>query len=394
MKEENKEPLVLIEIGPSKGAELPEPETVLINSQRAALTDCVFCVDIDEHRLREEAIETVIRRDGTMGYVSDDADVYFGAILSGDNDHFYSPDRVYSERDDIYFFDDDVANERGYYWYSSVDDYRSEDPDDDESSEMYRFSYHSGNRHSYLSGQKFGIGFEVEKEDEGALMQEKPEKLFNRTKWAKESDGSLDSDSGYELVSPVFPLFEHNFKNEFEKVRYLLDAEYSLSCGGHINLSMKGKSGEEFLSSLLGWLPLFYAMYPGRIEKNYSRAKKKENYGGDKYSAIHLKSPNIVEFRIISAVRDVENLLWRTELFKIMCSNLDLTELQVLRMVLTPKTELHKHLYKIYQGERLMNLIRNFVKFSDDFNDAKMPTLTEERIKKFEENYIKQKGGK
>jgi len=158
---------------------------------------------------------------------------------------------------------------------------------------------------------------------------------------------------------------------------------------------MRGKTNKEFLNMLSGWLPLFYAMYHGRIGATYCRAKKKENYGdGEKYSAIYLKGGNIVEFRIVSAVRDTENLLWRTELFKIICTNLKLTELQVLRMLIDPKSALYKHMRLVYGGDKIMKLIRNFVTFSAEWNDAKMPSLTAERIRKFEESIIKQKGDK
>ena len=389
---------LLIDIGPSAGQSFPESECINIDGQNALKSECVFCVDCDEWALTENAQQVAIDASGTLGWVSENAEyVYCGYLRRGGMATFYSEDYCYSDCDDVYFFNGDVAEYRGWYYYESVDDYRQSDPEEDEyeDNSMYRFSYHSGNRHSYLSGQSFGIGFEVEKEDEDAMRKESAADLWHRTKWAKESDGSLDCDSGYELVSPVFPLYEHDFKKEFKKVDYLLDAEYSKSCGGHINLSMASKSNKELLDSLIGWLPLFYGMYPGRIRATYCAAKKKENYGdGEKYSAIYLKGSKIVEFRIVSAVRDSDNLMWRTELFKIMCSNLDLSELQVLRMLLDTKSQLHKHITVIYKGEKLMKLIRNFVKFSDDFNDAKMPSLTEERIKKFEENFIKEKGDK
>jgi len=387
-------------VGNGGGQLYPQEETVkTVENELALLADCVLSRYHGGYIFEFRALHVY---DGSSAYdwiYGDNENIHVGRAGMGYNIAFFSEAAVYSECSDIWFFDDATAERHDHYYYVSANDYMDYDPEDNEDNEdntMYRFSYHSGNRHSYLSDQAFGIGFEVEKEDYSVLTEESADDVWERTKWAKESDGSLDDKSGYELVSPVFPLFEHDFVKEFKKVESLIGAEYSRSCGGHINLSIRGKTSAQVLETLSGWLPLFYAMYSGRITAHYCQAKKKKNYGdGEKYSAIYLKQPNILEFRILSAVRDKENLLWRTELFKIMCLNLDLTELQVLRLLIDPEAALYAHIRKIYDGERFMNIIRKFVKFSDDFNDARMPSLTEERIKKFELNFIKnKKGGK
>ena len=284
--------------------------------------------------------------------------------------------------------------ERGkYYEYEAYDaemeEIRGEENNND---------YHSGSRDiRFGDNAKYTIGFEIEKEDEDAV-EIGWYKLKKRTGWDKERDGSLCSSTGYELVSPAFDLFTSDIDDEInadEDLQTLINADYSDACGGHINLGSTKHSTTQLFQLIEGWLPLFYTLYEGRIHGEYCQAKEKYKYAvdKDKYSAIYVKS-SVVEFRIPSAVISVKNLLWRRDLMRIICSSIKeenvkgiegtiykgASEIDVLKMLVNPTSELHQHLRKIYSHDRLLNKINRFVTFAGDFNSITLPRIDGSQI--------------
>ena len=118
------------------------------------------------------------------------------------------------------------------------------------------------------------------------------------------------------------------------------------------------------------------------MEKMYSKAKKKHQYyQKDKYSSIYIKD-NVVEIRIPSAVLSVTNLIWRRDLMRIIVDNINKSELQVLRMLLNQKSKLHVHLRKVYSIDRMIQKIEKFVKYSEEFNNVKLPTINTIKLQK------------
>lgn len=236
------------------------------------------------------------------------------------------------------------------------------------------FRYHHGPRNSKIMGSdNFRIGFEVEKEDEVARNKYAARVVAKETMWSKERDGSLDEVSGFELVSPVYGLYESVLDEDLKMdiLRDHINADISSSCGGHVHLSKRGTEGSELFESLSSWIPMIYSLYVGRIHRHYCRVKKNDDIlsGEDKYQSIRIFDDR-VEFRIISAVRDVDNLVWRRDLFRIICRNLDITPFSVVSMLSDKKSELYKHLAEVYSESSIRKKLKLYAFFADELLDV------------------------
>jgi hypothetical protein len=238
----------------------------------------------------------------------------------------------------------------------------------------YRLGYHDTERvdaEPFTSG--FTIGFEVEKEDEDALRSVCANDLYDDTNWAKERDGSLDDDSGFELVSPTYDLMSDKLDNDIKlsaELMYLIDARYSRACGGHIHLGCSQYSGRTFFDKLSPWVPLIYSLYVGRIGRDYCKVKKNEDMKDDrdKYQAIRIFD-NRVEFRIISAVKDVDTLIWRRDLMRIIVQNLEYTPMKIVGELLDQKSKLYAHLRKQYTPSQLTVKAKLYAYFASELLD-------------------------
>jgi hypothetical protein len=209
----------------------------------------------------------------------------------------------YGHQDDAYWNEDDGC----YYSYSKT---------------RYVRDYHSGSYKelNFNNFSDYKIGFEIEKEDEMVKESICINDFEENTdyKWRKERDGSLDNDSGFELISPTFEfdidkIFEH-IEDHDDLVRHI-NADYGKNCGGHIHLSHINLEGKEMFDLVCGYTPLLYSLYHGRVDKNYSKGKSNKDLidENEKYQAIKIWG-NRVEFRIISAVPNVQTLKWRARL--------------------------------------------------------------------------------
>lgn len=309
------------------------------------------------------------------------SDVCYGYVSRGCEEYFYDPYDNRVSINDEYFVNAGVAEECGYIngrrgWRHEEDGYDCVDD--------CNASYHELSRvNKFDNSAEFTVGFEIEKEDDEAGLIHY-DSLYDDTRWIKEHDGSLDDDNGYELVSPAFNLFNDDLEkdiNSDERLTRLINADMSTSCGGHINLASKNYTPEQLFEGLSSFFPLLYSLYDGRLDKTYSKAKQKHKYyDRDKYSALFIKD-SVLEFRIFSAVKNVSNLMWRRDLMRIMCININVSELDVLRMLLNHKSELYIHLRKVYSQDKLINKIEGFVKMCSDFNNKKLPEIIRANIK-------------
>lgn len=170
---------------------------------------------------------------------------------------------------------------------------------------------------------KFFIGYEVEKEDYTVLQSLFVTEFENTcTGWRKERDGSLDSDSGFEVISPIFPLSVPHIEKLIRENPVLvnhINADYGSHCGGHINISKENWTGEELFDTVKGYMPLLYALFPDRTTISYCMGKKASELKKDnsKYQAIRI-TYSYIELRIFSAVRNIDHLIWRTKLVEMM----------------------------------------------------------------------------
>ena len=228
-----------------------------------------------------------------------------------------SYDDLYEADDQTLFVDEDARDE--------YNDAQNNNP------ENFRDDYHrSAHGLQYL---RFGletprqlIGLEIEKEDAAILRMLRIDDFKDTCpKWKKESDGSLNRDSGFELISPAMEfdterIIEHISANSTLKAH--VEADYSDNCGMHANISDTERTPWELFDDISGYLPILCALYPRRATNNYCRAKTKVQMvvDSEKYQAFSVKTDR-VEIRIFPAVTDLRNLGFRLRLIHHMMNN-------------------------------------------------------------------------
>lgn len=269
--------------------------------------------------------------------------------------------------------DGDISHlDNVYYWERDCEYHYEPEPDDDD--DCYTRDYHSGPVHevNFTDDPQFFIGFEIEKEDldvkESITIGDFEDECF---KWKKERDGSLDDDSGYELISPKFELIPDMIKDYIMDNKVIVDhinADKSTSCGGHINLSERGKTGSELFDEVKGYTPLFYALYYKRVDKNYCKGKNNNDLkeSNEKYQAIKIHS-NRIEYRIVSAVPNVNTLIWRAKLIEfIVTHKTDSVKEAFFNANTSPLKNL---LLEMYPDEKYNVLMERLIKFSLHFEN-------------------------
>lgn len=189
----------------------------------------------------------------------------------------------------------------------------------------YVDDYHSGEctTVNFNNNSKFRIGFEIEKEDEHVKESVNIRQFKDNTDclFRKEHDGSL-SENGFELITPVYELnSESIFKHlqKYEIIKDHIDADVdNETCGGHISISNIEKDTWKFYNDIEYYIPLLYSMYPNRCNQNYCKAKTKDKLKSEneKYQAIKIYS-NRIELRIFPAVKNLNQLIFRTKLLEI-----------------------------------------------------------------------------
>jgi hypothetical protein len=274
----------------------------------------------------------------------------------------------YSDYDLVYCYEDDLLYDREQLYYHESDGKYHIEP---EESEEYNANYHTTNVVDLSNGSRAKIGFEVEKEDEDIKESYPHKQVYNGYNWGKENDGSLDSDSGFELVSPIFDLHKHDFNAEFAKIQNLINANYSYKCGGHINYSDSDYYPLDLLDRISGYVPLLYALYEHRINKDYCKSKSVYKLKNDrvKYQAINIKS-HCLEIRIFPAVKNVKNLLWRTELIKIIDLYKTDSVIKVIEYITDKNNPLHILLTKVFSYDQIIAKVHKVATYSQVYNQA------------------------
>jgi hypothetical protein len=345
-----------------------EQYCVLHNGDVMDIDDCRFCEEYNEFYPADEVhvVHTSYRE---VQYWSE-------AAIQSRGVEFYEGEYYYECISD---FDicwcEDLSEYRhldDLYWHEDACEYYSYPPNDDEE---YVNGYHSGSYEQkfWTKDPKYKIGFEIEKEDKDVKESINIHDFESETDsiWRKEKDGSLSDEGGFELISPTF---EFNIKKIFELIRSNdvlvnhINADHSHSCGGHINLSERGLTGEQLFDKVKGYTPFLYALYYGRVNKNYCKGKSNDDLKSenDKYQAIKIHSDRI-EFRIISAVPNVDTLEWRAKLIRKMLLYPTSDIKQAYFYVETKFKSLLKQTYKT--DEKLNALHERFVKYSLEFEN-------------------------
>jgi hypothetical protein len=232
-------------------------------------------------------------------------------------------------------------------------------------------SYHDSDYKNFTNADTvYRIGFEVEKEDSDFKNFEEVREIG----WDAEKDGSLNY-NGFELVSPVFDLYNFDaFENNINQIENFLNADCSENCGGHINVSVLYKSNVQVFEMIKGYLPLIYAMYKKRvIEGRYSKGKKVDELNdGERYNAINFtKSNGILEFRLFSRVKNIEQLKFRYKFIAYMFSNHRKGCAGVISQLHKDNSQLRELLLTVYTPKSFEKLIRTVETFTDLFMNEK-----------------------
>jgi hypothetical protein len=336
----------------------------------------VECTTIIIHKSDEEDFVQV----GEKTYSNKEFDIIWcdGRGSVREDEHIFDAEARYCESNNCWYHTDDVGDII-FYW--DCDGEYHDEPEPEE--ELHE--YHSGPRETWPDARNadWKVGFEVEKEDYDPIHSYSLSDC-DRTMWARESDSSL-GDGGFEFVSPVFNLFTDGLEESVKSpiVSYHINADCSRSCGGHINISRSGMTGEELFGVMKPYVPLFLALYSGRMDNTYSKAMKHERsyISGGKYQAIAVKQ-RIVELRIVSAVPNVDTLLWRRDLIRIVAEGCDnsVRPMQVLRDLLDKRSALHKHLAKVYDADKIALITSMYAQFADDFFNTYQVTKNGEGV--------------
>ena len=216
---------------------------------------------------------------------------------------------------------------------------------------------------SFVSdSDEYLIGIEVEKTDYDLRGQDDAWKLLHETSWCKEEDASLNG-GGFELVSPILPLFNTDKIIEaINPVAKLVNAKSDDSCGGHITISNRNMNGSDLLESFKHFAPIIYSLYPKRLDNRFCRAKSWSKYFNysEKYSAFYLKDSYMggrVEIRLFSRITNQNNLMWRINLLQYLI--LDKGNLnQLCQKIGCPESFLYKHFAKQYTHTSIGDKLR------------------------------------
>jgi hypothetical protein len=209
------------------------------------------------------------------------------------------------------------------------------------------------------------VGLEVEKTDRTLRDDGLAWEIAEHSGWIRERDGSLN-DGGFELVSPILPLFDNTrLDAAISPVERYINGNADSSCGGHINVSRKGKTSEELLDSFKQIAPVLYALYPNRLTVNYCKAKKWDMYFRypEKYAAFNLKpAHNVVEIRLFGRVKNTDTLKWRIKLLQLLLPTGDKERNlnQIAQQLGCTETALYKHFATQYShtdiGKKLIQI--------------------------------------
>ena len=225
--------------------------------------------------------------------------------------------------------------------------------------------YHTNiGRQDESKDSRLKIGYEVEKEDKKVKNGLDNAKLMSSSGWVAERDGSLGW-TGFELISPVLPLDTTKLPELLRPLKELLKADVTDRCGGHIHVSDTKRTPYEILLDIRGYLPLLYGLYPKRSINPYCEAKEKESY----IQTGHRQAVNVtgrtLEFRIFPAVRNMEQLLFRTKLLEYMLKNKETDVVRVGELLLNEDSELYKILIERISTSKIRKRAEAFIDFAN-----------------------------
>lgn len=244
--------------------------------------------------------------------------------------------------------------------------------------------WHSQKRtiHEANTENPWRIGLEIEKED-----IEVKEEIINGLEvcdgWIIERDGSLDEDSGFELISPAFNLSNNKIFDDIDKYEQLINADSSLDCGGHISISHYGLTGEQTLEKMRSLVPLLMSLYKYRLKNRFcckgTNKKTIISTKNEKHMSFRTESKvgGRVECRIISRVTSVQQLKWRIRLIKYMLES-QLSIVDTYKSIKNGK--LRDMLLEVYDKDKVAEVAARYLSFSIYFHNGRVANSIKEFI--------------
>jgi len=180
---------------------------------------------------------------------------------------------------------------------------------------------HSG--FTEFASSRFTIGFEIEKTSFARGVVKEYE-LF--------CGFETDSSCGYEAVTHILPLLPKSTwrMKVFDlmvKAQSVINSPCDTRCGGHINIGVENRTGEQILEHTRKYMGLFYALFRFRLKQNYCRYNPRllpsielQSYTNDFVHLYHSKyrvalpKYGLLELRLPSRVENVKQLMRRYEL--------------------------------------------------------------------------------
>jgi hypothetical protein len=190
------------------------------------------------------------------------------------------------------------------------------------------------------NGARYGFGVEIEKNELPTFPFVK-EEVYNLTGAVLERDGSVSN--GFELKTPIYDLFGKDTEARLKAFEPYCNIPNNNNAGGHIGFSIQGKTDEQTLYGIRGFLPLIYAMYPNRTANSYCTAKPVDRLLRDreKMQAVNLRG-NYIEFRIFPAVWSYNTLLFRFRLMQQIAKKFGRSLYAILLELVTDGSDLNK----------------------------------------------------
>lgn len=184
------------------------------------------------------------------------------------------------------------------------------------------YEYHSSlGRGNKSENYRYRVGIELEREDSSFLDSLDKEHYLDDLGWVIERDGSL-GDDGFEAISPILPLKIGRLSKMFkeEDLNSLVSSDFSSSCGGHITISDTKRRPCDIIDDIAGYLPIFYALFPNRVDNGYCYPLAKDSYKETRgHCAFNIRSDTLgggLEIRLFDAPLDREDLENRFRLVK------------------------------------------------------------------------------
>lgn len=237
---------------------------------------------------------------------------------------------------------------------------------------------------SYVNDDdEYIVGVEVEKVDANLQRKGLAFEILHNTGWKKETDGSLNM-GGYELVSPKLPLLDlARIEKACLPVKEYIDGNSDSSCGGHFNISRKGKSAEELLKEMKGFAPIIYSLYENRLTNRFCEAKQWKYYFGrynTKYSAFYTKGNNVVEIRLFSRIPNYTTMMWRIKLMQVLLADSGNNLNQYLLKMSSRESKLYKLLREQFSHEKIKDKIKLAATLSERYGCGKVSNSIRSKI--------------